>query len=919
MYKKVTCLLQIFLLIVGIFSIVNFSGTVLADLGSDAEDVSTCLEAYDGSVCQHFQKDICDVVCKGDCINKQRTGVPDCDIGVCIDGDEGICSAGATRKNCDEKGGRFVEGAITEVAECDKHCCILGNEAQFVTEKRCEILSNDFSIEMNFDTSYFNADICSMFAKQEELGACTWPSVEDGMYECKFTSLGDCLQTIGGQADFHEGKLCSNEGLESVCEKQNHTACVSGLDGVYWFDSCGNRENIFDGSRDDNGWNNGEVLPPENSCLIGPQGDRLLNQRDCGNCVRLLGSVCAEELEGQELNDNPDSGVVCKDLGCDDGGERRENGETWCEYVSDFGPSVDVPLLGAISSYVNLPVGGSALRAMAAPGSEHYRKSCVDGEIIIEACGPYRNGICVESKTDITASKTFSYASCVPNRWAECLNYNKNAGGALGELTNAMSQIASLPVVGAAAGKALALPAEAEKVKTLNMMLSCEKDPDCFVKTVSVDKDFKFPLCVPKYPPGFYQKEAGQNDAGICGFASQMCSTVWVYESTAFTFGATAHWECKAGCDCVDGDTSQEAKPSKKFVEEMHALCVSLGDCGVKANYVGDIGGLIEGYGLKKAEYEGLPKTPDEDRKKEKIQGPRATPVDDSEKIEGKYIDAEKYNQSSSSNSGLFGFGSDEGEADGGGGVSGPRPQGYEPPDQMGLSLGFSGALGATSLGAAAAMHWGYSVAASAEGFGTTIVGSGFTQSAAGAASSAYQAQLAQIPSLAGTDVAVIQTPGMVAFQGATIGAAISVAIVSLLVGFSGIGAGVGTAGVVGYSLGAAVGGGLVGASAASAKVAAVFGYIGIAVMIIVIADIIAQWIAGVGEIRTTEMYFECKPWTAPSAPKCEECGKHGVPCNQYNCESLGYECEFMRLNEGVEDDELPLCVAVEYNDLNGP
>ncbi|MFH1802658.1 MAG: hypothetical protein ABH864_04365, partial [archaeon] len=47
--------------------------------------------------------------------------------------------------------------------------------------------------------------------------------------------------------------------------------------------------------------------------------------------------------------------------------------------------------------------------------------------------------------------------------------------------------------------------------------------------------------------------------------------------------------------------------------------------------------------------------------------------------------------------------------------------------------------------------------------------------------------------------------------------------------------------------------------------------------------------------------------------------GKHGVPCNQYNCESLGYECEFMRLNEGVEDDELPLCVAVEYNDLNGP
>jgi len=32
------------------------------------------------------------------------------------------------------------------------------------------------------------------------------------------------------------------------------------------------------------------------------------------------------------------------------------------------------------------------------------------------------------------------------------------------------------------------------------------KDPDCFVNSVGID-DFKFPLCEPKYPPGFYEKE----------------------------------------------------------------------------------------------------------------------------------------------------------------------------------------------------------------------------------------------------------------------------------------------------------------------------------------------------------------------------------------------------------------------------
>ncbi|MFH1290282.1 MAG: hypothetical protein ABIH92_02625, partial [Nanoarchaeota archaeon] len=223
--KKGASLLQIVLLVAGVFATTHLAGVVIADDISDIlrgdADVYTCIETVDGSVCQHFQEAVCDVICRGDCVRGERTSVPDCEAGVCIDDDEGICSAGATRRNCDERGGRFVEGAMTDVAECNRHCCILGNEAQFVTEDRCRILSRELGIETNFDTSFFSADLCSMFAKQEELGACTWPSVEEGKFECKFTSLSTCLQTIGSQADFHDGLLCSNDALDSICEKQN--------------------------------------------------------------------------------------------------------------------------------------------------------------------------------------------------------------------------------------------------------------------------------------------------------------------------------------------------------------------------------------------------------------------------------------------------------------------------------------------------------------------------------------------------------------------------------------------------------------------------------------------------------------------------------------------------------------------------
>jgi len=967
MNKKAASFMQIFLLVFSIFAMANFANIALANSpldifgmgGSDEHKVMTCIRTLDGSVCQQLDEDLCNAICAESCIESDRESVPECKAGVCIDDEEGICAGGSTRENCESKGGRFVEGSIQSVAECQMYCCVLGNEAQFVTEKRCEILSDGLGIEMNFDTNFYTADLCALFVKEDTRGACTWPVGEEGKSGCSFISLSDCVQTVGSEAGFHEDKLCSNPELDTICEKKNHTACVDGLDGVYWFDTCGNRENIFS-SLGDGGWNQGEVLALGDSCSMGPPGDRLKNQGKCGNCDRLLGSTCAEELDGQELDDDPDSGVVCKDLGCDNNGQRRENGETWCEYSGNFGLSMDIPFLGAISSFANLPIGNDGMRAISPPGSEHFRKTCIDGEIIAEACGPYRNGICIQSEEPIiNGTGTFSVASCIPNRWAECLNYNKNTDDVFSELTNSISQLASMPIIGPAIGKALTLPSEIEQVKVMKMMLVCETDPDCFVKTVSVDEDFRFPMCMPKYPPGFYKKEMDESDAGICAFASHMCSTVWVKESTAFTFGATAHWECKANCDCIEGDEPGNAEPSSKFVNEMHALCVSLGDCGSKANYVGNMGGLFSGYELQKAEYEGLPKTPDEDRKKEQVNAMPVMPVMDSSAPPGKYIDAAAYTQGDggSSSSDLFGFGGDGGGGgsggggggDGdGGGMTGPEPPGYEPAGTMGPSLAVGGTVGALGLGVYGAAQVGIiptltTTTGSITVFGNTLGLSATTAGHTAVGSSGGAIGGETLGASLGSETVI--GPAAVALQGAAIGASIAVAVVGILVGVSGIGAGVGTAGTVGYMAGSAIGGAAIGTSiaissasaavtagtatagqaalagwaASHATFAAWVGPVGIAIVVIIIADIIAQWIAGVGEIRTAEMYFECKPWTAPAMPGCDICGENGLPCNQYNCETLGHMCEFIHQNEGVEEEDVPLCVAIAFNDMSGP
>lgn len=183
-------------------------------------------------------------------------------------------------------------------------------------------------------------------------------------------------------------------------------------------------------------------------------------------------------------------------------------------------------------------------------GSRHVKHICYMGTERIEPCSDYRNEICVQTDGAIKDGKVFSQASCRVNNWRLCLSYNSKKGEA--------------------------------------MESKCKKNPDCVIKHINMGSGFNFKVCVPAYPPGFNlgdeptksnEIEYANSGESICSIATQRCTETWIC-------GIFGCW-CVENCDCH----------TMKFTRDMNDLCISLGDCGAKANYIGVF--TDGGYSLK--------------------------------------------------------------------------------------------------------------------------------------------------------------------------------------------------------------------------------------------------------------------------------------------------------------------------------
>jgi len=496
------------------FNLDEFGGLILnffsiAQIGIVSAEESTgflcCAKAKDNSTCQEFPASVCDEKCSSGCERTSCTESGNCKLGCCFDDKKGTCAPSSGRQKCADEDGKWFDEKMCNIQECKLGCCILGGETLFLTEKKCELYSGFYGFLKNFRADIDMEFSCYMMkeVKSKELGACVISGGKESGNTCKILPEDECRTKTKSTNTFYKGMLCSNPTIRALdinCQAQFKTACVDGSDEVYWFDSCGNKENIYDADKVKS-FNNGMLLEKEKSCTL---ANDFSNVDKCGNCNRYESSTCASY--DIKYGKKPIYGnSVCKKLLCVYKGTTRKNGESWCIYDGYIGDGRDVV------------------------GSRHWKYSCVDGEIKVEGCSDYRNGVCAYSPETKTAS-------CRINMWRDCMS-SVNADG------------------------------------------SCSDDAgdDCETRTIEVGK-LEFSSCTPKYPPGFMQKVTDAED----NFHKETGEVICAQANRKFI----VYYEKKmSGWDCIYNCGIE----NEEFTQQMNDYCVSLGDCGGYVNIAGKI------------------------------------------------------------------------------------------------------------------------------------------------------------------------------------------------------------------------------------------------------------------------------------------------------------------------------------------
>ena len=518
-----------------------------------------CEKTKSGDFCVYTDKNECDRNSRSSLTTCENTNY--CSVGTCIYDKEGECFANTPKSLCEKNNGVWSNEPIEQISQCQKGCCQLSNECSFVTQNKCKSIVSQFpDLNMIFDKNIENEAACVDKCRSDEKGACV---SLDG--SCTFTTRANCNQESSSVADntqntnlktgFHPNVLCSNSLLGTNCARQQKTGCFE--EKVFWFDSCGNPENVFDANKD-RSYNKGFILKGSSCNLKGP------NDPNCGMCDYSQGTLCGKAPDNVDMAFGEFS---CNDLSCKtiteniaspDSGGKKETGESWCLYDARVGFGQDVV------------------------GSRHYRALCLNGEEVIEPCKDYREELCAQGTSDslklnlgqvFNIGEGFLESACRANRYKECQSCNE-IGGSCGGECNDLSGLARVACC----------------------RQQCCNDignKDCFFMAGGVS-DFGG-MCVPLVPPGLLFWEGGSSGGGskdgtqtgansVCNEASVTCEVKFV-RGGAGRFGIGVEglsstgneWECVKNCHCLEKD----------WVKAAAAQCSARGDCGAKYNIKG--------------------------------------------------------------------------------------------------------------------------------------------------------------------------------------------------------------------------------------------------------------------------------------------------------------------------------------------
>ncbi len=464
-------------LLISIFLIITISA-----------DVSYCCEKLknNGPWCQNAPEEECDSNLKKAPTSCESTSY--CRLGCCYNSQEGTCMENTPESVCDQSQGVWENDAQCDVPQCSLGCCLIGNQAAFVTQTRCKRLSSLYGLEINFRTDMSNEIQCIISATSDAKGACVFE--KEFEKTCLFTTKKECQETESSSGNsntkFHERYLCSAEILGTNCGPTEQTKCVEGRDEVFFIDSCGNLANIYDASKIKNKDYWSKIYGKINACGSGSNAD----SSECGNCDYYLGSTCKTYKRGKDRVKPLYGDYICRDLSCEYEGEKYNHGETWCAAAKGVS-KIMLDSKGEITS-----------TQKDLPGGRYFRLVCYNGDVTVEPCAAFRQEVCIQS--DVNGFKT---SACRVNMWQDCYSQSSKK--------------------------------------------DCENSDkrDCKWTKGPTGSGLTSGVCVPKYAPGFDFWETTGDATSLCSLATKTCTVEYVEEYDK-TFDKEK--ECKTNCVCLE-------------------------------------------------------------------------------------------------------------------------------------------------------------------------------------------------------------------------------------------------------------------------------------------------------------------------------------------------------------------------------
>lgn len=378
-------------LMVGFAFVFLVAGLCFASAGVGVQTPTVCCgKTISGLLCQDVPPAQCDPNAQQAPTSCQATSY--CRSGTCFDSNEGTCIDNTPQSVCNANNGLW---SVNLPPQCNLGCCVLGDQAAFVTLTRCKKLSSDLGLETNYKKDLKTEVACVASVSGQIKGACVYESEFQKL--CRMTTKAECAGGILGnktKGEFFASKLCSAEELGTICGPTTKTTCLPGKEEVYFLDSCGNTANIYDASKynDKDYWTN--IKTKAESCNPNSANPVSAN---CGNCNYLLGSFCRATTRGTAQATYGSN--ICADLNCKNtqNGNNYKHGESWCVY-NDEG---------------EYDAGSNTV------GSGFFKHICINGEEVLEACADYRAHSCIEQSI-VYPGGLFSQAACRVNRWQSC-------------------------------------------------------------------------------------------------------------------------------------------------------------------------------------------------------------------------------------------------------------------------------------------------------------------------------------------------------------------------------------------------------------------------------------------------------------------------------------------------------------------